>query len=176
MPRAGPGGTGAASHPRDDGNAADPELADWALALLGADLGTVNRPLFVWVPDTVLANLLPASLRAGLAAARLADVSADARLPQVQPVRTELAGHPVPWPPVLADAALAALAAARPALTELTQAVLDTAGRGMPATGARDYAAELTRLADAIPQAWLPELLAAAETIALRRAFLAELR
>ncbi len=99
----------------------------------------MNRPLFVWVPDTVLANLLPASLRAGRAAAMLADVSADARLPQVQPVRTELAGHPVPWPPVLADAALAALAraAARPALTELTQAVLDTASRGMPATGGR---------------------------------------
>jgi hypothetical protein len=108
----------------------------------------------------------------------LADVSGDARLPQVQPVRTELASHPVPWPPVLADAALATLAraAARPALTELTQAVLDTAGRGMPATGGKDYAAELTRLADTMPRAWMPELLATAETIALRRAFLAELR
>jgi hypothetical protein len=108
----------------------------------------------------------------------LADVSADARLPQVQPVRLELASHPVPWPPVLADAVLATLAraVARPALTELTQAVLDTAGRGMPAIGAKDYAAELTALADAMPQGWMPELLAAAETIALRRAFLAELR
>jgi hypothetical protein len=171
-------GTGAAPRPRDDGNAADPELADWAFALLSADGGTVNRPLFVWVPDTVLAGLLPASLRAGRAAAMLADVSADARLPQVQPVRTELASHPVPWPPVLADAALATLAraAARPALTELTQSVLDTAGRGMPATGAKDYAAELNALADAVPQAWMPELLATAETIALRRAFLTELR
>jgi hypothetical protein len=175
---AGPGGAGAASHPRTDGNAADPELADWAFALLSADGGTVNRPLFVWVPDAVLAGLLPAGLRAGRAAAMLADVSADARLPQVQPVTAELASHPVPWPPVLADAALDTLAraAARPALTELTQAVLDTAGRGMPATGEKDYAAELTRLADAMPQAWMPELLAAAETIALRRAFLAELR
>jgi hypothetical protein len=175
---AGPGGSGTASHPRADGDAADPELADWAFALLSADGGTVNRPLFVWVPDAALASLLPAGLRAGRAAAMLADVSADARLPQVQPVRTELASHPVPWPPVLADAALATLAraAARPALTELTQSVLDTAGRGMPATGAKDYAAELTRLADAMPQAWMPELLAAAETIALRRAFLAELR
>jgi hypothetical protein len=84
----------------------------------------------------------------------------------------------VPWPPALADAALATLAraAARPSLTELTQAVLDTACRGMPATGAKDYAAELTALADTMPQAWIPELLSAAETIALRRAFLAELR
>jgi hypothetical protein len=46
----------------------------------------------------------------------------------------------------------------------------------MPATGGKDYAAELTRLADTMPRAWMPELLATAETIALRRAFLAELR
>jgi len=158
--------------------AADPELAEWAFALLGADRGTVNRPSSVWVPDAVLAGLLPADLRAGRAAAMVADVSADARLPQVQPVRLELASHPVPWPPVLADAVLVTLArvVARPALTELTQAVFDTAGRGMPATGAKDYAAELTALADAVPQGWMPELLAAAETIALRRAFLAEFR
>jgi hypothetical protein len=159
-------------------DAADPELADWAFALLSADGGSVTRPLAVWVPDAVLAGLLPAGLRAGRAAAMLTDVSAGARLPQVQPVKLELASHPVPWPPVLADAALAALAraAARPALAELTQALLDTAGPGMPATGAKDYAAGLTALADAVPPAWLPELLSAAETIALRRAFLAELR
>jgi hypothetical protein len=176
--RAGQAPALAGSAPAATSTAADPELADWAFALLSADGGTVNRPLFVWVPDTVLAGLLPASLRAGRAAAMLADVAADARLPQVQPVRTELASHPVPWPPVLADAALATLAraGARPALTELTQAVLDTACRGMPATGAKDYAAELTMLADTMPQAWIPELLAAAETIALRRAFLTELR
>jgi hypothetical protein len=137
----------------------------------------VNRPSSVWAPDVVLADLLPGDLRAVWAAVMLADVSADARLPQVQPVRSELASHPVPWSPVLADAVLAALARGvpRPALTEFTHAVLDTAGRGMPATGARDYAAELTRLADSMPQAWLPDVLAAAETITLRRAFLAEL-
>ena len=54
--------------------------------------------------------------------------------------------------------------------------VVETAGRGMPATGGKDYAAELTRLANSLPQSWLPEVLAAAETITLRRAFLAELR
>jgi hypothetical protein len=126
----------------------------------------------------MLADLLPGDLRAAWAAVLLADVSADARMPQVQPVRSELASHPVPWSPVLADAVLAALARGvpRPALTEFTHAVLDTAGRGMPVTGARDYAAELTRLADSMPAAWLPDVLAAAETITLRRAFLAELR
>jgi hypothetical protein len=46
----------------------------------------------------------------------------------------------------------------------------------MPATGGKDYAAELTRLASSLPQSWLPEVLAAAKTITLRRAFLAELR
>ena len=137
----------------------------------------MNRPSSVWAPDVVLAGLLPGDLRAARAAGMLADISADARLPQLQPVRSELASHPVPWPPVLADAVLATLARVVPrqALTELTHAVLDTAGRGMPATGARDYAAELTRLADSMPQAWLPEVLAAAETITLRRAFIAEL-
>jgi hypothetical protein len=158
-------------------DAVNPELADWALELLSADRGVVNRPSSVWAPDVVLADLLPGDLRAVWAAVMLADVSADARPPQVQSVRSELASHPVPWSPVLADAVLAALARGvpRPALTEFTHAVLDTAGRGMPATGARDYAAELTRLADSMPQAWLPDVLAAAETITLRRAFLAEL-
>jgi len=41
--------------------------------------------------------------------------------------------------------------------------------------GTVNPAAELTRLANSLPQSWLPEVLAAAETITLRRAFLAEL-
>lgn len=160
------------------GNAGDPELTDWALALLGADLGTVNRPASVWPPDTALADLLPAGPRGARAAALLAAAGAHPGHPQAYPARAELASHPVPWPAVLADAVLDAMAheVLRPKPTVLAQAVVETAGRGMPATGPRDYAAELTRLAHRMPQSWMPEVHAAAETIALRRAFLAELR
>jgi len=167
----------AASRPPATG-AAEPELADWALALLGADLRAVNRPASVWPPDPALARLLPAALRAARAAGLLAEASGDANHPLSAPARVELDSHPVPWPPVLADAALDALAREilRPRLTGLPQPIVLTAGRGMPAAGAKDYAAELTRLATRMPDAWLPEVNAATETIALRRAFLAELR
>ena len=155
-------------------------LADWAAALLDADGLSVNRPPSVWVPDATLAGLLPADARAARTVALLAAVGKDARPPQARRVMAELAGHPAPWPAALADAALDALdrAAGRPLLTELTQGLLDAAGRAMPASGARDYAAELTRLAVATPEAmpWMPAMRAAAETITLRRAFLAELR
>ena len=158
--------------------AADPELTDWALALLAADLGAVNRPASVWPPDPALASLLPARPRAARAAALVAEASTDANHPRAYPARVELDGHPVPWPPVLADAVLDALAreVLRPKLTVLSQTIVNTAGRGMPATGAKDYAAELTQLATRVPESWIPEVHAAAETIALRRAFLEELR
>ena len=160
--------------------AAEPELAEWAAALLDADRQYVNRPPSVWLPDAALAGLLPGDARAARTAALLDAVGKDARPPQAQRVMAELAGHRAPWPALVADAALAALdrAAGRPLLTEFTQALLDAAGRAMPASGARDYAAELTRLAVATPEAmpWMPAMRAAAETITLRRAFLAELR
>ncbi len=160
--------------------AAEPELAEWAAALLDADRQYVNRPPSVWLPDAALAGLLPSDARAARTAALLDAVGKDARPPQAQRVMAELAGHRAPWPALVADAALAALdrAAGRPLLTEFTQALLDAAGRAMPASGARDYAAELTRLAVATPEAmpWMPAMRAAAETITLRRAFLAELR
>jgi hypothetical protein len=50
------------------------------------------------------------------------------------------------------------------------------AARGLPAIGGRDYAVELTRLADAHPQTWSPLLRKTVETILLRRAFLEEIR
>jgi hypothetical protein len=156
------------------------ELAEWAAALLDADRQWVNRPASVWVADATLAGLLPAGARAARTAALLGAVGEDARPPQAQRVLAELAGHRAPWPAVVADAALGALdrAAGRPLLTEFTQALLEAAGRAMPASGVRDYAAELTRLAVATPEAmpWMPAMRAAAETITLRRAFLAELR
>jgi hypothetical protein len=154
------------------------ELADWALALLDADLGPVNRPPSAWVLDAALAALLPAGLRAARAAALLDQASTDASHPRARVAMTELAGHPVPWPAMLADAVLRVMAREilRPKLTVLSQAFVETAGRGLPASGDKDYAAELMRLADSMPQSWVPEMIAAAETIALRRAFLTELR
>jgi hypothetical protein len=160
--------------------AADRELTDWAVALLDADRQFVNRPPSVWVPDVALAGLLPAEVRATRTAALLAGVGQDAMPLQARRVMAELAGHPAPWPALVADAALGALdrAAGLPLLTEFTQALIDAAGRALPASGTWDYAAELTRLAVATPEAmpWMPAMRAAAETIALRRAFLAELR
>lgn len=108
----------------------------------------------------------------------LTKASDDPSRQQAYPAIVELTSHPVPWPPVLADAVLDAMArdVLKPKLTNLSQAVVETAGRGMPATGRKDYAAELTRLANVMPQSWMPEMHAAVETITLRRAFLAELR
>jgi hypothetical protein len=164
---------------RQAGEDADqPELADWASALLEADFGVVDWPPSAWVPDADLAGLLAADLRAARAAALLTEASSDASHPRAQAARLELASHPVPWSSVLADAVLHVLAREmlRPKPTVLSQAVIETAGRGMPATGEKDYAAALSRLADSMPQSWVAEVIAAADTIALRRAFLAELR
>jgi hypothetical protein len=84
----------------------------------------------------------------------------------------------MPWPDELADAVLKVLgrAASVAALPRLPRGLLDLAARGLPATGGRDYAAELTRLADARPQNWTPLVRKTAETILLRRAFLEEIR
>jgi hypothetical protein len=160
------------SHP------ADPELTDWALALLAVDAGTdVRWPPSVWLDDAALAASLPAQVRTERAAALLARASVDDRARAYQ-FTSEVAACPAPWPPVLADAVIGVLAraAARPVLTSLPRALIGMASGALPAAGSPDYAAELTRLATAQPQDWAPLLHAAAETIALRRAFLAELR
>ncbi|HEY0936837.1 MAG TPA: hypothetical protein VGD91_24270, partial [Trebonia sp.] len=73
-----------------------------------------------------------------------------------------------------------ARAADRPDLPPLPRALLSQAARGLPASGGpaaggTDYAAALTRIAAAKPQPWSPLLDAAAETVELRRAFLAAL-
>ena len=90
---------------------------------------------------------------------------------------SEIAGCPLPWPAVLADAVVTVIgrAATQAMLPRLARGLLAAAGRGLPATGTRDYAAELTRLADAKPQTWTQLVRSAAETIALRRAFLEEI-
>jgi hypothetical protein len=94
------------------------------------------------------------------------------------PLLDEIAGCPAPWPEVVAEAALSVLvrAAAMQNLPTAARAVITAAARCLPATGSRDYAAWLTRLADAHPQAWSPLVRSAAATIRSRRVFLEELR
>jgi hypothetical protein len=156
------------------------DSSEWARALLDAgdpDDGG-GRPPAVWPDSTRLAAVLPPDVRAARAAALLAGTNLAAKPADVNATIAEIAGFPVPWPIPLADAAVAKLgrAAALAVLPRLARALLAAAGRGLPAIGVRDYAAELTRLADAHPQTWSPLLRSAAETIALRRAFLEEIR
>lgn len=153
---------------------------EWAEALLAAgdpDDGG-NRPPAAWPSDQRLAATLPPARRAARAAALLAGASLNAGPAAAQQIVAEVGGGPVPWPSDLADAVLAVLGRAAPlaVLPRLPRGLLDLAARGLPATGGRDYAAELTRLADARPQNWTPLVRKTAETIQLRRAFLEEIR
>jgi hypothetical protein len=154
------------------------ELAEWVLALLEADRDAwVNWPPGAWVSDAALAAMLPLPTRAERTAALLANASIDDRS-RAHTLSAEVASFPAPWPAVLADAVIAVLArsASRPALPPLPRALLDSAVRCLPVTGDRDYSTELTSIANAYPQAWAMLLHSAAETVALRRAFLRELR
>jgi hypothetical protein len=154
--------------------------AEWAEVLLAAgdpDDGG-NRPPTAWPSDQRLAAILPPARRAARAAALIAGANLNAGPAAAQHALAEVGGGPVPWPGDLADAVLAVLgrAASLAALPRLPRGLLDLAARGLPATGGRDYAAELTRLADARPQNWTPLVRKTAETILLRRAFLEEIR
>ncbi len=153
---------------------------EWADALLAADDPDDggNRPPAAWPDDQRLSALLSPEARAARAAALLAGTDPNGRHEVVYRVIAEVAGQAVPWPAILADAALAVLdrAAAWPVLPRLPRGLLDSAARGLPTIGSRDYAAELSRLADTYPQTWSPLLHATTETILLRRAFLEEIR
>ena len=154
------------------------ELTAWALALLAAGAGRqVTWPVQAWPGDAALTAVLPAASRSERAAASLKDAVVDDRA-RAYTLAAEVAACPAPWGPGLSEAALGLLAraATRPDLPSLPRSVLTLAGRRLPAGGPRDYAAALTELAAARPQAWSPLLHAAAELIALRRAFLAELQ
>jgi hypothetical protein len=170
---------------------------EWAAALLDAvdPDGSGNRPSAAWPADSQLAAVLPPDMRAE----RIAALLLTAGNPAGRPVDgyaalAEVVGCPVPWPPVLAGAVVTVLRRfvvstafaqgglggssprASTALPRLPRGLLEAARRGLPAIGDRDYAAELTRLAGHYPQTWSPLLYSAAETIALRRAFLEEIR
>ena len=153
---------------------------EWAEALLavGDPEDGDNRPPAAWPDDQRLAAALPPSTRAARAAALLAETKLTPGPAAANQAIAEVGGVPIPWPGGLADAVLAVLgrAASLAALPRLPRGLLDLAARGLPATGGRDYAAELTRLADARPQTWTPLVRKTAETILLRRAFLEEIR
>jgi hypothetical protein len=151
----------------------------WAEVLLAVgDPDDGNRPPAAWPADQRLAATLPPERRAARAAARLANTNLNAGPAVIQQVIAEVGGGPVPWPAPLADAVLSVLsrAALLTVLPRLPRGLLDMAARALPAVGVRDYAAELTRLADTHPQTWSPLLRKTVETILLRRAFLEEIR
>ena len=154
--------------------------AEWAQALLAAgdpDDGG-GRPPAAWPDDQRLAAALPPAARGERAAALLAGTKLTPGPAAANQAIAEVAGAPMPWPGVLADAVMTVLGRAAPlaALPRLPRGLLDLATRGLPATGGRDYAAELTRLADAYPQNWTPLVRKTAETVLLRRTFLEEIR
>ncbi|MGD0702191.1 MAG: DUF5691 domain-containing protein [Trebonia sp.] len=159
--------------------AVDQRNSQWAEALLGVgDPDDGSRPPAAWPADQRLAATLPPDRLTARAAALLASTNLNAGPAVIQQVIAEVGGGPVPWPAPLADAVVIVLGRAAPlaVLPRLPRGLLDMAARGLPAVGDRDYAAELTRLADAHPQTWSPLLRKTVETILLRRAFLEEIR
>jgi hypothetical protein len=177
----------------------------WAGALLAAGWPgpARERPPATWPKDTELAAVLPPDARAARAVALLgagpteidaitqiaicpmpwpgplADaataalrraittVARSAAAPaRPDPIRT---GSPAPRP---------AAAAALPTSRGWPAALAALAGLGLPATGPADHAAVLARLAatDNCPAHWASALRRAADAVALRRAFLKEIR
>lgn len=148
--------------------------ASWALPLLAADDGRgQGRPPMAWPSSAELAAVLPAGPRVARAVALLAEHGAS------REAATAAAGCPGPWPDRLADAVLSHLGragrdASRPGQPDL---ILRAAASRLPATGRRDFAAELRSLAAAGPDegSRTAELLRAADSVDRRRLFLQEL-
>jgi hypothetical protein len=152
--------------------------AEWAAALLSgpAPLLALGRPDAAWPGNHELAAVLDPATRAALAprvAARIAKTAKAAT------VIAELTAWPGPWPAALADLVLAMISGniSAQGAVRMMQGLLAAAARNIPVTGPRDYAAELTQLAQspgcAFP--WLSVLRRAADTLTLRRAFHAAL-
>lgn len=157
--------------------------SQWAAALLAAreSLRLRRRMAQAWPPDYDLAAVLPAAARVTRAIAVLADPRAS------QNAAAEVASCAQPWPEPLADAVIAALrhivvSTAKSASVGYrygsSAELVNAAARGLPAAASTDYAALMTQLAGAenCPPYWSSALRSAAGTIAVRRAFLEEIR
>jgi hypothetical protein len=163
--------------------AIDQASSPWAEALLAVpEPGqAIQRPPDAWPRDFQLAALLAPPARATRAAALLATAAA---MPNAL---TEVRNCPGPWPHPLAEAVVAALRRTVTSAARLGTAVTRAgwpeelaaaAGPSLPADGLTDYAAALARLAhiDKCPPHWSSALRRAAAAIAVRRAFLEEIR
>jgi Family of unknown function (DUF5691) len=155
----------------------------WAEALLAVpEPGqAIQRPPDAWPRDFQLAALLAPPARATRAAALLATAAA------MPDALTEVRNCAGPWPHPLDEAVIAALRRTVTSAARLGTAVTRAgwpeqlaaaAGRGLPAAGPTDYAAVLARLAhiDKCPPHWSSALRRAAAAVAVRRAFLEEIR
>ena len=162
---------------------------DWAAALLTASarhpqtLRAGSRPLAAWPADEQLVAVLPPAARADRVARLLS------RTTITPAALAELTACPGPWPASLAEVVVSLLRAAVTAVpgspaaqaswagTRWAGELASAAARNLPATGGIDYAAALTRLAEAgsCPPPWPVVLHRIASTIALRRAFLEEI-
>ncbi|HEX4832906.1 MAG TPA: hypothetical protein VH478_17630, partial [Trebonia sp.] len=157
----------------------------WATALLAAGRPVLapGRPPGTWAGNDELAALLDPGTRASVATGLFGRVTRAAR--ELEGTRegsqasaaaiAELAAWPGPWPDGVADFVLAMARASLSAqgAVRVLQGLLLAAARNIPATGPRDYAAELMRMAQSPETAypWVAVLRRAADTLSLRRAF-----
>lgn len=178
-----PGGLGAQVHAGWRIAAVSQASPEWAEALLAAGRPRLpsGRPPTRCPDDRELAALLPPAARMARVAAMLSDATAAAA------GVAEIAGFPRPWSGQLADAVIVLLrhtvatSAGRGSaatMPEWPERLASAAGRGLPVTGHTDYAAGLAQLASTghCPASWAAALRRAADTVALRRAFLEEIR
>lgn len=163
---------------------------DWAAALLAAGarhpqtVRASERSPAAWPADGQLAAVLPPADQAARVAALLS------RTAITPDALAELRACPGPWPASLAEVVVSMLRTAVTAAPGSPGAQSSWAGsrwagelaaaaaRNLPATGGFDYAAALSRLAEAspCPPPWPVVLHRIAGTIALRRAFSEEIR
>jgi Family of unknown function (DUF5691) len=163
---------------------------DWAAALLAPGarhpqpVRAGHRSPAAWPADGQLAAVLPPAAQAARVAALL---SRTAITPEAL---AELRACPGPWPALLAEVVVSMLRTAVTSAPGSPGAQSSWAGsrwagelaaaaaRNLPATGGFDYAAALSRLAEAssCPPPWPVVLHRIAGTIALRRAFSEEIR
>ena len=146
----------------------------WAQALLTAGTAAgAGRPPAAWPPDHELAAILPPQAQAARATALLTGQVGIAGV-------TAAIACPGAWPQALADPVIAVLeqALATGRWSGSPETLLRAAARKLPVSDPHDYASALGRMArsESCPQRWAARLRRAAQTLALRRAFLEEIR